>query len=88
MRRREAGHKLDHYLTSTPGQFVEFVPVCPEVDAGFDVPRELFRLVGDPENQRLITFKTKAIRKPIVAGPERFIPRLNTPFAVPPNKVS
>jgi uncharacterized protein YbgA (DUF1722 family)/uncharacterized protein YbbK (DUF523 family) len=35
------------------------VPVCPEVEAGFGVPRESMRLVGDPEKPRLITFKTK-----------------------------
>ncbi|MHC4476660.1 MAG: YbgA family protein [Planctomycetota bacterium] len=57
--RWNAGHKMDHYLTNTLGQFVQFVPVCPEVEAGFGVPREPFRLVGDLENPRLITFKTK-----------------------------
>lgn len=53
------GHKLDRFLTGTLGQFVEYVPVCPEVEAGFGVPRESVRLVGDPENPRMITFKTK-----------------------------
>jgi uncharacterized protein YbbK (DUF523 family) len=53
--RWNAGHKHDWYLTGTLGQFVEYVPVCPEVEAGFGVPRESFRLVGDPENPRLIT---------------------------------
>ncbi len=57
--RWNAGHKLDKYLANTLGQFVDFVPVCPEVEAGFGVPRESFRLVGDIENPRLITFKTK-----------------------------
>jgi uncharacterized protein YbgA (DUF1722 family)/uncharacterized protein YbbK (DUF523 family) len=57
--RWNSGHKLDRYLTDTLGQFVEYVPVCPEVEAGFGVPRESFRLVGDPENPRLITFKSK-----------------------------
>jgi uncharacterized protein YbgA (DUF1722 family)/uncharacterized protein YbbK (DUF523 family) len=57
--RWNAGHKLDRYLTNTLGQFVEYVPVCPEVEAGFGVPRESFRLVGDPENPRLFTFKSK-----------------------------
>lgn len=57
--RWNAGHKLDNYLVNTLGQFVEYVPVCPEVEAGFGVPRESMRLVGDPENPRLITFKTK-----------------------------
>ena len=34
----------------TLGEYLEFVPVCPEVEAGFPVPRETFRLVGDPQN--------------------------------------
>ena len=57
--RWNAGHKLDRFLTNTLGQFVDYVPVCPEVEAGFGVPRESFRLVGDAEAPRLITFKTK-----------------------------
>jgi uncharacterized protein YbgA (DUF1722 family)/uncharacterized protein YbbK (DUF523 family) len=57
--RWNAGHKLDRFLTNTLGQFVDYVPVCPEVEAGFGVPRESMRLVGDPEKPRLITFKTK-----------------------------
>ena len=57
--RWNAGHKRDRYLINTLGQFVEYVPVCPEVEAGFGVPRESFRLVGDPEAPRLITFKSK-----------------------------
>ena len=44
--RWNAGHKLDRYLTNTLGQFVEYVPVCPEVEAGFGVPRESLRLVA------------------------------------------
>ncbi|MBW2433750.1 MAG: DUF523 and DUF1722 domain-containing protein [Deltaproteobacteria bacterium] len=57
--RWNSGHKMDRYLTLTLGQFVDYVPVCPEVEAGFGVPRESMRLVGDAENPRLITFKTK-----------------------------
>ena len=57
--RWNAGHKLDKYLTNTLGQFVEYVPVCPEVEVGLGVPRESMRLVGDPESPRLITFKSK-----------------------------
>ncbi len=57
--RWNAGHKLDRFLTNTLGQFVEYVPVCPEVEAGFGIPRESVRLVGDPENPRMITFKSK-----------------------------
>ena len=57
--RWNAGHKLDKYLAHTLGQFVEYVPVCPEVEAGFGVPRESFRLVGNPDKPRLVTFKSK-----------------------------
>ena len=57
--RWNSGHKLDKYLTNTLGQFVEYAPVCPEVEAGFGIPRESFRLVGDPDAPRLITFKSK-----------------------------
>jgi uncharacterized protein YbgA (DUF1722 family)/uncharacterized protein YbbK (DUF523 family) len=52
-------HKLDRFLVDTLGKFVEYVPVCPEVECGFDVPREPFRQVGDPDSPRLITSRTK-----------------------------
>lgn len=56
--RWNGGHKLDHFLRDTLGQYVEYVPVCPEVEAGFGIPRETLRLVGDVENPRLV--KTKS----------------------------
>jgi uncharacterized protein YbgA (DUF1722 family)/uncharacterized protein YbbK (DUF523 family) len=56
--RYDGGHKLDHFLTDTLGQYVEWVPVCPEVECGLPVPREAMRLVGDPENPRLVTIRT------------------------------
>ena len=52
-------HKLDRFLTDTLGKFVEYVPVCPEVEFGFGIPREPFRQVGDPDSPRLITSRTK-----------------------------
>jgi uncharacterized protein YbgA (DUF1722 family)/uncharacterized protein YbbK (DUF523 family) len=57
--RFDGGHKLDRFLRDTLGQYVEYVPVCPEVEAGFGIPRESFRLVGNPESPRFITGKTK-----------------------------
>ena len=57
--RYDGGHKLDRYLTDTLGQYVEYVPVCPEVECGLGVPREAMRLVGDSESPRLVTVKTK-----------------------------
>ncbi len=56
--RFDGGHKLDRFLTETLGQYGEYVPVCPEVECGFGVPRESFRLVGDPQSPRLVTTRT------------------------------
>lgn len=56
--RYDGGHKLDRYLTDTLGQYVEYVPVCPEVECGLGVPREAMRLVGGSEPPRLVTVKT------------------------------
>jgi len=57
--RWNGGHSRDAFITDTLGQFVDFVAVCPEVECGFGVPREPFRLVGDPAAPRLITRETK-----------------------------
>ena len=51
-------HTLDRFLADTLGQYVEYVPVCPEVECGFSIPREPFRLVGDPNSPRLVTSTT------------------------------
>ena len=56
--RYDGGHKLDRFLVDTLGKYVEWVPVCPEVEIGLPVPRESLRLVGDPEAPRLVTLKS------------------------------
>lgn len=56
--RYDGGHKRDRYITEVLSDYLEFVPVCPEVECGFGVPREAFRLVGDPERPRLVTRNT------------------------------
>jgi uncharacterized protein YbgA (DUF1722 family)/uncharacterized protein YbbK (DUF523 family) len=57
--RYDGGHQWDRFITDTLGKYVEFVPVCPEVECGLPVPREAMRLVGDPEAPRLLTVRTK-----------------------------
>jgi uncharacterized protein YbgA (DUF1722 family)/uncharacterized protein YbbK (DUF523 family) len=57
--RFDGGHKLDRFLTDTLGQYVEYVPVCPEVECGLPVPRESMHLEGDPDSPRLVTSRTK-----------------------------
>ena len=53
--RFDGGHKLDRRLRDALGAFVEWVPICPEVEYGLPIPRETLRLVGDPADPRLVT---------------------------------
>jgi uncharacterized protein YbgA (DUF1722 family)/uncharacterized protein YbbK (DUF523 family) len=57
--RFDGSHKHDRYITGVLGEYLEFVPVCPEVEAGFPVPRETFRLVGDSDNPRFMTTRSQ-----------------------------
>jgi uncharacterized protein YbgA (DUF1722 family)/uncharacterized protein YbbK (DUF523 family) len=57
--RFDGGHKLDRFLTETLGQYVDYVPVCPEVECGLPVPRESMHLEGNPDAPRLVTTRTK-----------------------------
>ncbi|MCY3729402.1 MAG: DUF523 and DUF1722 domain-containing protein [Nitrospira sp.] len=56
--RYDGGHKLDHFLVNVLGQHVEWVSVCPEVEAGFGTPREAMRLVDDVTEPRLLTVRS------------------------------
>jgi uncharacterized protein YbgA (DUF1722 family)/uncharacterized protein YbbK (DUF523 family) len=44
--RYDGQHKRDDFLTDVLAPFVEWVPVCPELEVGMGVPRESVRLVG------------------------------------------
>ncbi len=66
--RFDGGHRRDDYLTDLLGRYVEWVPVCPEVEAGLGTPRDVMRLVGDPLHPKLITIEgeidhTKTLNK-------------------------
>ncbi len=56
--RYDGGHRHDRYITDTLGRYFAWCPVCPEVECGLGIPREAMRLVGDPENPRLVTILT------------------------------
>jgi uncharacterized protein YbgA (DUF1722 family)/uncharacterized protein YbbK (DUF523 family) len=60
--RFDGGHKQDRFLTDVLGRYVEWVPVCPEVEAGLGTPREAMRLVGNPHRPRLMTITSKQDR--------------------------
>jgi uncharacterized protein YbgA (DUF1722 family)/uncharacterized protein YbbK (DUF523 family) len=56
--RYDGGHKRSDFLVDIFGPFVEFVPVCPEVEIGLGVPRESLRLVREDESIRLVANKS------------------------------
>ena len=51
--RYDGGHKRDRYVTDRLGAYFEWVPVCPEVEAGFGLPRPSMQLHRDGELIRL-----------------------------------
>src|SRR5262245_20669000 len=56
--RWDGGHKRDRFVTDTLGPWVEWVPVCPELELGLGVPREPIRLEGNPAAPRLVAPKS------------------------------
>jgi uncharacterized protein YbgA (DUF1722 family)/uncharacterized protein YbbK (DUF523 family) len=43
----------------TLGLYLNYFPVCPEVECGMGIPRETLRLVGNPDNPQMITTQTQ-----------------------------
>jgi uncharacterized protein YbgA (DUF1722 family)/uncharacterized protein YbbK (DUF523 family) len=56
--RFDGGHKQNAFLTGTLARFVEWVPVCPEVECGLGTPRESMRLARVDGGVRLLTVRT------------------------------
>ncbi len=56
--RFDGGHKRDGFLADLLGRFVEWVPVCPELESGMGAPREALRLALRHTALRLVTAKT------------------------------
>lgn len=56
--RLNGGHSRYRYATDILGKYVEWVPVCPEVESGMTIPREAVRLVE--EDQGILLLGTKS----------------------------
>jgi uncharacterized protein YbgA (DUF1722 family)/uncharacterized protein YbbK (DUF523 family) len=56
--RFDGGHKRDAFLVDTFGTFVEWVPVCPEVELGLGTPREALRLVRKGDEIRMVNTRS------------------------------
>ena len=56
--RYDGTDKLDPFIVGTLGRYVQFVPVCPEVECGLGAPREPMRLEQAGALPRLVTVRT------------------------------
>ena len=56
--RFDGGHKRDRFLTDLLGSFIEWVPVCPEVEVGMGTPRPAMRLLEGSESVRMVEIKS------------------------------
>ena len=52
--RFDGGHKRHEFVVDLLGAFVEFVPVCPEIELGLGAPRDTLRLVRRGEDVRMV----------------------------------
>ncbi|MEV0595653.1 YbgA family protein [Nonomuraea cavernae] len=57
--RFNGGHSRDRFLTGALGPHVDWVPICPEMEAGLGTPRETLRLESSDDGPRLMTRKTR-----------------------------
>ncbi len=57
--RYKGGHKYHTYLMDVLGKFIDYVPVCPEVECGLPTPRTPMLLFTPIENPKLITIDTE-----------------------------
>jgi uncharacterized protein YbgA (DUF1722 family)/uncharacterized protein YbbK (DUF523 family) len=66
--RFDGGHKRDTFLTEELARFVDWVPVCPEEEAGLGTPRESMRLVQQGRTERLVGVRSRRDLTDSIAG--------------------
>ncbi|CDZ78451.1 hypothetical protein BN59_02761 [Legionella massiliensis] len=55
--RFDGGHKRDNFICDFLANYVDFLPICPEVAIGLGVPRPALHLRGNCEHPRLVEAK-------------------------------
>ncbi|MEG2074884.1 MAG: DUF523 and DUF1722 domain-containing protein [Victivallaceae bacterium] len=53
--RYDGQHQRNSFICDELAEFVEYLPVCPEVECGLPVPREAMHLTGESQHPRLVT---------------------------------
>lgn len=56
--RYNGGHSRDEFLARSLDPWVEWLPICPEVEIGLGTPRETIRLTGSIQAPRLVAPKS------------------------------
>jgi len=56
--RFDGGHARDSFVADTLRQWIEFVPVCPEMEIGMGAPRPTVRLIDEGQGLRLVAPST------------------------------
>jgi uncharacterized protein YbbK (DUF523 family) len=57
--RYDGGHQLDSFVVNELSQRAELVPICPEVEIGLGVPREVITLVQLDDGIHLVATETR-----------------------------
>lgn len=73
--RFDGGHKRDPFLVETFGPFVEWVPVCPEVELGLGTPRPTLRLERARENKAAVRLVMPSTGNDYTAAMQRYAAR-------------
>ena len=53
----DGGHKRDTYICDLLADYVDFLPICPEVAIGLGIPHPAIHLRGDPLKPQLVEVK-------------------------------
>ncbi len=89
--RYDGGHKKDAFITGPLAEFVTYLPVCPEAEAGMGIPRPPIRLSGDPAAPRALEVgnperdftaaleRMAAARMPSLAGVHGYVLKKDSP---------
>jgi uncharacterized protein YbgA (DUF1722 family)/uncharacterized protein YbbK (DUF523 family) len=56
--RYDGGHARNRFVCDVLGTWVEWVPVCPEFEAGMGIPRPTVRVVEDDRGERMVAPST------------------------------
>jgi len=75
--RYDGGHKRSDFIVDTLGPFVEFVPVCPEVEMGLGTPRRSLRLVGSAGSAESVQLIENPSRGRAESEPANFTAAMN-----------